>query len=123
MPIMMTRNQPKYGLMNGRLGIWIKCEDSRDDQLVFNIEGAYQTFPADLIPSFDVAFAMTIHKSQGSEYNHVQIVMSEGQEPFGREALYTGITRCRHSVEIYGSKEIITRCLSLSSLKESGIGL
>ena len=120
LPIIVLQNYPKYHLMNGTQGIWIKKREG-DDQLVFKIENSYVTYPKPLIPRIDLAFAITIHKSQGSEYQAVDLILSDELEGFGKEALYTGVTRCKKGVEIYASEEMVKTTLQTTSLKDSSI--
>ncbi|MDN3504539.1 MAG: exodeoxyribonuclease V subunit alpha [Rhabdochlamydiaceae bacterium] len=120
-PILVTKNCPRLSIMNGSQGVWIKEQCHGNDKAIFFIDGEYITYPIELIESFDLSYAMTIHKSQGSEYENVSIILSNDLSNFGKEALYTGITRCRFSVEIYCSKETLLKTLATSSLKISQV--
>ena len=97
--------------MNGDIG-WIQGKTA--------YFGEDRSFPLPLLPPYEYAFALTIHKSQGSEFSHVILLLPEGAEEEGREILYTAITRARESLTIYSSEETFLRiaaktkgCLSL----------
>ncbi|KAA0875292.1 exodeoxyribonuclease V subunit alpha [Nitrincola tapanii] len=105
-PIMITRNDYRLGLMNGDLGITLEYP-------LQNSEGAWRTllrvaFPSDKhpggihwvlpsrLPSHETVFAMTVHKSQGSEFEHTALLLPTQDNPvLTRELVYTGITRAR----------------------------
>jgi ATP-dependent exoDNAse (exonuclease V), alpha subunit - helicase superfamily I member len=80
-----------------------------------------QVAPARL-PAHETAFAMTVHKSQGSEFDHILVVLPEKQSPvLTRELLYTAVTRARQSVTIYGSKDVIRTAIQTSVRRSSGL--
>jgi len=65
---------------------------------------------------------MTVHKSQGSEFDEVFLILSDADLPFlTRELLYTGITRARHRVALWGSEEVIRRTVSRKIRRRSGL--
>ena len=109
-PVMITRNDYNLGLMNGDIGIALK--DSNDHLRV--------VFPSDdplsatktrwlspmRLPDVETAFAITVHKSQGSEFNHVALVLPETSNPvLTRELIYTGITRAKENFTLIESCE------------------
>ncbi len=65
---------------------------------------------------------MTIHKSQGSEYDHVLLVLPEsGNRLLTKESLYTAITRARYFAGIYGSREVFMEAVAHKMARESGL--
>lgn len=120
-PILVTENCPKLNIMNGTQGLWIKYFGEGKDQCIFEIEGKNVIYPIEYLPSFELAYAITIHKSQGSEYDHIFIVLTNEFSPFGKEALYTALTRCKKSLGIFANKETLLEMLSFSALKHSGL--
>ena len=62
-----------------------------------------------------------MHKSQGSEFGKVALLVPRGSEVFGREILYTGITRARDEVVVLSEEGVIEECVKCSSEKMSGI--
>ena len=75
------------------------------------------------ISDFETVFAMTIHKSQGSEYNNVMVVLPTNTESalLTRELLYTAITRAKQKVFIQGSKEVLENTTNRAVERASGI--
>ena len=68
-----------------------------------------------------MAYALSVHKSQGSEYDRVVLIVPKGAEKLGKEVLYTGMTRARKEIDIVGEKEVISSLLKHSGKKKSGI--
>ena len=58
-----------------------------------------------------MAYCLSVHKSQGSEFDKVVLVLPEGSELFGRKMLYTAITRARKSIEIWGNDLILQKTI------------
>lgn len=113
-PIMITKNVPKLNLYNGEVGVQI------GDNVFFQGE-PFRLLPLALIPSYEYAFCLSIHKSQGSEFNHVFTLLPEGSEIFGREILYTAATRARKQLDLICSKETFQKTLSKKSERLSGL--
>lgn len=114
LPIMITSNQPKQQLFNGDIGFLV-LHPPIDPAGRIHL-GDYATFgerkiPAMLLPSYEYAFCLSIHKSQGSEFDEVLVLMPEGSEHFGRELVYTAVTRARKRLEIWSSHEIFDKTL------------
>ncbi|HBX55239.1 exodeoxyribonuclease V subunit alpha [Pseudomonas sp. UBA2684] len=104
-PIMVRQNDYALGLFNGDIGICLQTEYGL--RVFFEGEGAgeeaFRPFAPARLPSHDSAFAMTVHKSQGSEFSEVLLVLPEQPSPLlSRSLFYTGITRAKHKVEIWG---------------------
>ena len=110
-PILITRNDRRTGLSNGETGILQK------DLAIFGDK----QFPVSELPPYEYAYCISVHKSQGSEYDDVLFLIPDGTESFGREVLYTGVTRAKHSLVIDGNPEQIVAALLRSSRKISGI--
>ena len=77
----------------------------------------------DLLPPWEFAFSMTVHKSQGSEFENVLLVLPEDENHrlLTREILYTGITRAKKSVVIYGSEEALNTAIQRKIVRHSGL--
>lgn len=112
-PIMITANDPSIGLFNGDTGFFVEADRS-----------AYfgdRKIPDHLLPRYEYAYVLSVHKSQGSEYRDVWILLPKGSEVFGKEMLYTAVTRAKRSVEIYADASPLTSILSKHSQRLSGI--
>jgi len=73
------------------------------------------------LPGYEFAFALSAHKSQGSEFDRVLCLLSPGSEEFCREALYTALTRAKREIRLAGSKEVLEKMLSKTMRSENGI--
>jgi len=94
-PVMVTHNDPQLGLYNGDLGLTLTDEAGRLRVCFPQGDGVRQVLPSRLDAAV-TAFAMTVHKSQGSEFEHVLFALPAGANPIvTRELIYTGITRAR----------------------------
>ncbi len=120
--IMIKRNDATLGLYNGDVGLVIEVAPNQF-QVFFETAHAFQTYSIHLIPDYTLAFAMTVHKSQGSEFNHVLIPLSEQLENplLTREIIYTGMTRAKQSVFIYGSESSLKQAISHKTVRHSGL--
>lgn len=117
-PILITRTDYSIGLHNGETGVLIR---GKEYALFRDKEGGFRSVPALLLPPFEYAYCLSVHKSQGSEYKHVLLLVPPGSEVFGREVLYTGATRARYKLDVGGDLEAIQAAISRSSHKNSGL--
>ena len=108
-PVMVTRNNRALRLANGDVGVVMTDGERR--RAVFgsvNIAGEPLQLPVARLEDIETVHALTIHKSQGSEYGHVVVVLPErASRIVTRELLYTGVTRARQRVTVVGSREVI----------------
>ncbi len=99
--VMVRQNDYALGLFNGDIGLCLHGEFGL--RVYFEGEDGYRAFAPARLPSHDSAFAMTVHKSQGSEFGEVLLALPELPSPLLTRALfYTGITRAKHRVDIWG---------------------
>ncbi len=125
-PILITKNDYNLGLYNGDIGI---CRKNKDNEIrIFFEHGENETGLKEIIPafvqSFETVFAMTIHKSQGSEFNHVLIILPpEGKSEaiFTRELVYTGITRAKRTVLLITEETVLQQAIDTPVKRVSGI--
>ncbi len=118
-PVMVTRNRPDLGLYNGDIGLFWKMKDRNSPGIYFrNMEKSFS--PVEL--EYETVFAMTIHKSQGSGFRNVLIVLPEKPAPIlTRELLYTAVTRAKERVVLWGSEENIRISLAQRTERQSGL--
>jgi exodeoxyribonuclease V alpha subunit len=139
-PVMVTENNYKLQLFNGDQGIFLKFinPESREVELkvVFAVEGEFKTFYQYELHHLQTAYAITVHKSQGSEYNHLALILpalsrerwaSENEsrsigELMSREMLYTALTRAKKSVLILGEQSVLEEVALHKVSRYSGIG-
>lgn len=121
-PLMVTSNNYELGLFNGDIGI---VREFNGDKRVFFESG--ETDMKSVLPAFleavETVFAMTIHKSQGSEFNQVLTVLPKDSESkiLTRELLYTAVTRAKEKVSVWGSRETVLSCVERRVERSSGI--
>ena len=96
-PVMVTRNDYGARVFNGDIGIALPDPARRDAMRVYFLEGdEVRSVPAARLAEVQTTYAMTVHKSQGSEFRHVAVVLPKEVNPvMTRELVYTGITRAR----------------------------
>ena len=99
-PVMVTRNDYQSGLMNGDVGVTLnvpQADGSRRLRVAFQLaDGSLRLVLPSRLDQVETTYAMTVHKSQGSEFDHVALVLpDEGAAVVTRELLYTAITRAR----------------------------
>ncbi|MDY0329925.1 MAG: exodeoxyribonuclease V subunit alpha [Thiomonas sp.] len=93
-PVMATRNDHDLGVLNGDVGIALPC-GAQGLRVVFQQGAALRSVSLSRLADVQTAFAMTVHQSQGSEFDHTVLVLPERHAALSRELLYTGITRAR----------------------------
>lgn len=126
-PILISSNDPRLGLYNGSGGVLIgSCStffNPREATAYFpdSLSGEIRSFSPASLPHYEWGFCLSIHKSQGSEFDHVFAIFPEGSERFGREALYTAATRAKKSLKLAIQPQILKEMLSGQCRKESGI--
>ncbi|MFW5855491.1 MAG: exodeoxyribonuclease V subunit alpha [Thermodesulfobacteriota bacterium] len=124
-PVLITENDYGQRLFNGDIGITLPDKDKGDGLRVFFPEGVHKP-PRSInplrLPGHETVYAMTVHKSQGSEFNHVLLLLPDRESPvLTRELLYTGITRAKHSVEIWGPDSVFKNAVKKSIRRTSGL--
>ncbi|MGB9080696.1 MAG: exodeoxyribonuclease V subunit alpha [Desulfuromonadaceae bacterium] len=122
MPVMITGNNYELGLFNGDTGV--SAESDGVSAVWFESpEGGLRHLSSLRLPPFDAAFALTVHKSQGSEFDRVLLILPDHlSEVLTRELLYTAVTRARSSIEIWGTEEVFRQSIERRTLRTSGLG-
>jgi len=119
--VIITRNDYSKELFNGDVGVIIR-DVQTTYRAFFHRSGLYVSFPVNLLPSWEFAFAMTVHKSQGSEFDDVLLVLpdDENHRLLTREIVYTGLTRAKKRVLLYGSQQVLNTALQRKIQRQSG---
>ncbi|MEO0811410.1 MAG: ATP-binding domain-containing protein, partial [Myxococcota bacterium] len=119
LPVFVRRNDPSVGLFNGDVGIM----DGRGDVAFESSEASLRRVPLALVPPHDDAFSMTVHQSQGSEFERVSIVLAAAESQLAsRELLYTAITRAREAITLFGRRESVAAAIDRKEFRDSGLG-
>jgi exodeoxyribonuclease V alpha subunit len=120
--VMVTRNHYGARLFNGDLGLCLRDGDGRL-QVWFESEAGARAFAPGALPAHDPAWAITIHKSQGSEYGHVAVLLPPDPEHriLSRQLLYTGLSRAKRSVEVWGPQASLDAALARAVCRAGGL--
>lgn len=122
-PVMITRNDYHHNVFNGETGI-IRMDENGVLRAWFEDgNGRLKSVLPGYIQDAETAFAMTIHKSQGSEFNQVLVLLPDTKDVsvITRELLYTAVTRAREKIVIQAGEEIIYNACAASVRRGSGI--
>ena len=123
-PLTITRNDYNLGLFNGDSGVILPDRES-DGELrafFFSPEGKLRRFLPARLPLHETAFAMTVHKSQGSEFERLLLILPEKDGPLlTRELLYTAITRARRHAEIWAPEGVLRGAIARQVRRNSGL--
>jgi exodeoxyribonuclease V alpha subunit len=118
--VMVRQNDYALGLFNGDIGICLNTEYGL--RVFFEGEEGFRPFAPARLPSHDSAFAMTVHKSQGSEFREVLLVLPELPSPLlSRSLFYTGITRAKQRVEIWGLPVRLSEAVATRAERAAGL--
>ena len=120
-PIMVTHNTPERKLFNGDVGVTVRGPHG---MMVLFPRGAKTiACPVALLPEHELAYAMTVHKSQGSEFENVMVVLpnDENHPLLNRQIVYTGITRAKKRAMIVGTENALTAALERKIERDTGI--
>jgi exodeoxyribonuclease V alpha subunit len=124
-PVLITSNDYNLGLFNGDIGITLPDPNSgRDDLYVFfpGDAGELKRFSPYMLPGHETVYAMTVHKSQGSEFENVILVLPDRDSPvLTRELMYTAITRARKTIKVLGNETIVLSAISRKIERKSGL--
>jgi len=121
--LLITENSYRHGLFNGDVGV---CLRDGQGALVawFAGEGDGQVrgFHPAALPAHESAFAMTVHKAQGSEFDDVWLQLpARDARVLSRELVYTGITRARRSLHVAGNEAVLRAALARHAARISGL--
>lgn len=125
-PVMITRNDYGLDLYNGDMGICLPDPENHEIMKVWfeRSDGSLQGLLPGRISSCQTVYALTIHKSQGTEIGEVLVVLpAKDSELLTRELLYTAITRARQSVKIKSSRSVFDRTVNEKIKRHSGLAV
>jgi exodeoxyribonuclease V alpha subunit len=123
MPVMITVNDHRLKLYNGDVGI--VRQEGKSQKVYFpdsKKRGEFRNYTPNQLPEHEAVFAMTVHKSQGSGFQKILIIMPDKDSRLlTRELLYTAITRAEKNCEIWSYDSIIKKCISRKTERDSGL--
>jgi exodeoxyribonuclease V alpha subunit len=125
-PIMLKQNDHSLKLFNGDIGLLMADPEQSGLLKVWFIspEGQIRSVLPNRLPPHDTLYAMTIHKSQGSEFDTVYLCLPDkitGVKGLNRELVYTGLTRAKRQFNLYADKQILQSCLQQRCKRGSGL--
>lgn len=116
MPVIFTRNEPAFGFSNGDTDL---VAEVRPDGTLLTKRG--RTVPAYLLEAVSPAYAITVHRSQGSEWERVHLLLpKEAEGLLTRNLVYTGVTRARREVLLYQEGDVLRRALERPASARQG---
>ncbi len=123
-PVMITVNDRNMKLFNGDVGVVFHDRSSAGGPRVWfpDPEGGVRDISPVRLPHHETVYAMTVHKSQGSEFDRILMLLPNRDTAIlTRELLYTGITRAKTAVEIWGNEKMLTNSISRTIDRKSGL--
>lgn len=120
-PVMISRNDSALGLFNGDIGIAL---DRGQGLRVWFLmpDGSVKSVQPSRLPEHETAWAMTVHKSQGSEFNHAALILPSQLSPVvTRELIYTAITRARKRLSLYTDERVLVQAIATRTERRSGL--
>lgn len=121
-PVLITRNDHVRQLFNGDVGLAV-CDTDGGRRVVFRRQHQFVSFPAESLPPHELGFALTVHKSQGSEYNEVLVVLppEAGRRLLTKELVYTAVTRAKQLAILCGTQDTLRYAISRKIVREAGV--
>ena len=118
--LLVTENSPRHGLSNGDIGVCIGHATGM--AAWFETADGPRAFHPATLPTHEGAFAMTVHKAQGSEFDQVWLVLPPRDERvLSRALLYTGATRARESLHVLGTESVLRAAMARTSTRVSAL--
>jgi exodeoxyribonuclease V alpha subunit len=119
--VLVTENSYRQQLFNGDIGVaW--PDEAGEMRVWFDADGGPRPWLPAALPAHEPAFALTVHKAQGSEFERVLLALPERDaRVLTRELLYTGLTRCRREVTLWSSEDVLRGALARRAARWSGL--
>lgn len=122
-PLLIGRNDYGLGLFNGDLGLLLPDPAGALRAWFAGPDGAPRALAPSRLPAHDAAYAVTVHKSQGSEFERVLLILPPQPNPLlTRELIYTAVTRARTGVTVWGSEATLAAAIDRRVVRDSGLG-
>lgn len=123
-PVLITGNDYTLQLFNGDIGITLRALDNPHSLTVSFAEtaGNIRRLHPQRLPAHETAYAMTVHKSQGSEFDHVLMILPDKDMPvLTRELIYTAVSRAKATIEVWAKYEIFCPAMTRRTKRMSGL--
>ncbi len=121
-PLIVLKNSYRYSIFNGDMCVLWPDENGRLKAWFEMPDGELRTLPLSSLPEKETAFAITVHKSQGSEFDHILVVLPNENSPLlSRQLLYTAVTRAKNTVEIWGTTAAFKKAVQKKTRRLTGL--
>ena len=123
-PVLITQNDYNLHLYNGDVGIVLPDPGAEGELRVFfeAPDDTLRAFHPVRLPEHETVYALTVHKSQGSEFDRLLLILPDRDSPvLTRELIYTGITRAREGVEVWGHEKVFREAVGRRTTRVSGL--
>jgi len=121
-PVLITANDYVHQLFNGDIGVVWNPQGHSPRIWFHRADGSIRDFAPTQLGAHQSAWALTVHKSQGSEFDRVWLILPPEPHPLlTRELVYTGLTRARQAVSIYGDSAVLGQGIASSVMRDSGL--
>ncbi len=121
-PVMVLRNDPLLKLFNGDVGITLPGAQGEPMVHFADAAGGFRALPALRLPAHETAFAMTVHKAQGSEFDGLLVLLpAQRSRVLTRELLYTALTRARQRVVLAADAAVVAAAVASRTERQSGL--
>ncbi|HQQ73978.1 MAG TPA: exodeoxyribonuclease V subunit alpha [Pseudomonadales bacterium] len=124
-PVMITQNDHDRKLYNGDVGMVLPCADGL--KACFMVNGNLKSISRAQMPAYETCYAITVHKSQGSEYDHVMIVLPSDVDAvknspvLTRELVYTAVTRAKTRIDLWAGSGVLAAAAAKTTQRMSGL--
>ena len=120
-PVMIARNDSSLGLFNGDIGVALDRGEGL--RVWFALpDGSIKSVQPSRLPEHETTWAMTVHKSQGSEFDHAALILPSQHSPVvTRELVYTAVTRARRRLSLYADERILSSAIATRTERRSGL--
>ncbi len=121
-PVLVTANDYQLNLFNGDIGVIARNDAGQLRAFFHGPGGTLREFLPSRLPPHESVFAMTVHKSQGSEFDRVGLLLPPALSPvLTRELIYTGVTRAKREVTLYGTAAVLREAIQRRVDRASGL--
>jgi exodeoxyribonuclease V alpha subunit len=122
-PVLVTENDYELGLYNGDIGVFVTAPGSERLTAAFERNAELVTFSPTRLDAIETVYAMTIHKSQGSQFLTAAVLLPDpASRILTRELLYTAVTRARERLILVGTEEMVRAAVARPVARASGLG-
>jgi exodeoxyribonuclease V alpha subunit len=121
-PVLITRNDYSLGVYNGDLGVCVKSVDGSYHVVFSDTAGTLKRIAPNRIKQYEPAYLLTVHKSQGSEFGHVNLLLPDRETKIlTKELIYTAVTRAKNSFRLLGDQGLFKKGIERKTERYTGL--